>query len=128
MAVAQPRRSVLVIEDEQDTRDMYVVLLGHSGFDVVTARTGMEGFTRACEIRPDLILTDLGLPSLDGWEVIRRLKADTRTKQIPVVVITGRSTPELHDVAAKLGCASLLTKPCMPDDLINEIERTLVTR
>ena len=89
---------------------------------------GTEGFTRACEIRPDLILTDLGLPSLDGWEVIRRLKADTRTKQIPVVVITGRSTPELRDVAAKLGCASLLTKPCMPDDLINEIERTLVTR
>ena len=127
MAAAQPRRSVLVIEDEQDTRDMYVVLLGQSGFDVATARTGTEGFTRACEIRPNLILTDLGLPSLDGWEVIRRLKADTRTKQIPVVVITGRSTPELRDVAAKLGCASLLMKPCMPDDLINEIERTLVT-
>ena len=100
MAAAQPRRSVLVIEDEQDTRDMYVVLLGQSGFDVATARTGTEGFTRACEIRPNLILTDLGLPSLDGWEVIRRLKADTRTKQIPVVVITGRSTPELRDVAA----------------------------
>ena len=127
MAVTQPNRSVLVIEDEPDARDLYVDLLRHAAFDVVTARTGTEGFTRACELRPDVILTDLGLPSIDGWEVIRRLKADPRTSDIPVIVITGWSTPTLHEVSTRLGCASVLTKPCMPDDLIREVHKTLVS-
>jgi two-component system phosphate regulon response regulator PhoB len=125
MALAQPARSVLIIEDEQGPRELYAKLLGHAGFDVVEARTGTEGFTRACEARPDLILTDLGLPGINGWELIRLLKADSRTRDIPVVVVTGWSTPTLRDLAAKLGCASLLSKPCPPDELIAELEKTL---
>ena len=125
MATVPPVRSVLIIEDEQATREMYVKLLAHAGFDVVTARTGTEGFTRACETTPDLIVTDLELPTIDGWEVVRRLKADSRTRGIPVVVVTGWSTPTLRDVAAKLGCASVLLKPCPPEELIAELERTL---
>jgi len=116
--------SVLVIEDDQDTREMYAELLKFSGFSVVTARNGMEGFTRACESKPGVILTDLGLPSIDGWEVIRRLKSDTRTNDIPVIVITGRSSGELIDMASSLG-ARLLLKPCPPDTLIEEIEKTI---
>jgi CheY-like chemotaxis protein len=125
MAAVQPGRSVLIIEDEQDTREVYAELLAHVGFDVVTARTGTEGFTRACETLPDVILTDLGLPSIDGWEMIRRLKADSRTRDIPIVVVTGRFTPTVRDVAARLGCKSLLLKPCLPGELIAELERTL---
>jgi two-component system, cell cycle response regulator DivK len=125
MAAAPPARSVLLIEDEQGTREMYAQLLGYAGFEVVTARTGTEGFTRACEMRPDVILTDLGLPSIDGWEMIRRLKADSRTRDIPVVIVTGWSTPTLRDMAAQLGCASVLLKPCVPHELIAELQQTL---
>jgi len=117
-------RSVLVIEDDQDTRDLYVTVLSISGFTVQTARTGMEGFTRACESRPGVILTDLGLPTIDGWELVRRLKADARTADIPVIVITGRTTSELDEMASSLGTRVLL-KPCPPDMLVSEVERVL---
>ena len=117
-------RSVLVIEDDQDTRDLYVTVLKMSGFTVQTARTGMEGFTRACESRPGVILTDLGLPTIDGWEVVRRLKADARTADIPVIVVTGRTTSELDEMASSLGTRVLL-KPCPPDMLLSEVERVL---
>jgi CheY-like chemotaxis protein len=119
------QRSVLIIEDEQDTRDLYSLLLKQAGYDVVLARNGMEGFTRACESQPSVIVTDLGLPTIDGWEMIRRLRADSRTSHIPVIVVTGWSTPNVQDVAAKLGCASVLTKPCMPDELVGEIQKTI---
>ena len=118
-------RSVLVIEDDQDTRDLYVTLLKISGFTVQTARTGMEGFTRACEWRPGVILTDLGLPTIDGWEVVRRLKADARTTDIPVIVVTGRTTSELDEMASTFGTRVLL-KPCPPDLLVDEVERSLI--
>jgi CheY-like chemotaxis protein len=118
-------RCVLVIEDDADTREMYQELLTMHGFSVKTARTGMEGFTRACELKPDVILTDLGLPHIDGWEVIRRLKSDARTAAIPVVVITGRSTSELDAMAAGLD-ARVLLKPCPPNMLVEEIERSLL--
>ena len=117
-------RSVLVIEDDQDTRDLYVTVLSISGFTVQTARTEMEGFTRACEWRPGVILTDLGLPTIDGWELVRRLKADARTADIPVIVITGRTTSELDEMASSLGTRVLL-KPCPPDMLVSEVERAL---
>jgi DNA-binding response OmpR family regulator len=112
--------SVLVIEDDRDTREMYAELLKFSGFDVVTARNGMEGFTRAAESKPTVILTDLGLPSIDGWEVIRRLRSDDRTSAIPIVVVTGRTTPELNSMASQLG-TRLLTKPCEPDVLVQQV-------
>src|SRR6478609_4175026 len=110
------KRLVLVIEDDQDTREMYAALLKFKGFAVETARTGMEGFTRACESKPGVILTDLGLPTIDGWEVVRRLKSDARTTDIPVIVITGRTTSELDEKAASFGTRVLL-KPCPPDML-----------
>jgi CheY-like chemotaxis protein len=117
-------RSVLVIEDDQDTRDMYAALLAVNGFLVQTARTGTEGFTRACEWKPGVILTDLGLPNIDGWEVVRRLKSDLRTTDIPVIVVTGRTSSELDSKASSFGTPVLL-KPCEPDMLLEEIERSL---
>ena len=119
------QRLVLIIEDDEDTRDMYAALLKLNGFAVQTARTGMEGFTRACESQPGVILTDLGLPTIDGWEVVRRLKSDARTSDIPVIVITGRTSSELDDKALSFGTRVLL-KPCPPDMLIGEVERSLI--
>jgi CheY-like chemotaxis protein len=118
------KRLILVIEDDRDTRDMYTALLKSNGFSVQTARTGTEGFTRACESKPAVILTDLGLPNIDGWEVVRRLKSDPRTADIPVIVITGRATSELDEMAALFNTRVLL-KPCPPAMLIEEVERAI---
>src|ERR1700730_6421487 len=95
------------------------------GFHVVKAKSGMEGFTRACEARPDLIVTDLGMPHISGWDLVRRVRADDRTKAIPVVVLTGWTGPQLHEQASQLGCARLLLKPCLPDARAAEIRQVL---
>jgi CheY-like chemotaxis protein len=119
------RPLVLVVEDHHDTRDLYDAYLCLQGFDVLTARNGMEGFTRACESRPDVIVTDLILPTIDGWELVRRLKADERTNVIPIVVVSGWVLTSAQEKAEQLGCASFLAKPCLPEVLTNEIRRVL---
>ena len=119
------RPLVLVVEDHHDTRDLYGAYLCLKGFDVLTARNGMEGFTRACESQPDVVVTDLLLPTIDGWELVRRLKADERTNVIPIVVVTGWVLTSAQEKAERLGCASFLAKPCLPEVLANEIHRVL---
>jgi two-component system cell cycle response regulator DivK len=121
-----PQSSLVeIVDNDADTREMYAAYLTFQGFQVVKAKSGMEGFTRACETRPDLIVTDLGLPNISGWDLVRRVKADDRTKAIPVVVLTGWTGPQLHEQARQLGCARLLLKPCLPDALLDEIRQVL---
>jgi two-component system cell cycle response regulator DivK len=118
---------VLIVDDDQDARDMYAEFLLFSDFGIVKARNGMEGFTRACETQPDVIVTDLALPSIDGLEFVRRLRGDERTRDIPVVVVTGCTVPAVQETARQLGCDSLLIKPCLPAVLIDKIQRLLAT-
>jgi two-component system cell cycle response regulator DivK len=121
-----PQSSLVeLVDNDADTREMYAAYLTFQGFQVVKAKTGMEGFTRACEARPDLIVTDLGLPHISGWDLVRRVKADHRTKAIPVVVLTSWTGPQLHEQAHLLGCARLLLKPCLPNALADEIRQVL---
>ena len=120
-----PRPLILVIEDHQDTRDLYAVYLSLVDFGVLTARNGMEGFTRACESQPDVIVTDLLLPTIDGWELVRRLRADGRTKAIPIILVSGWVTASAQETAERHGCASFLFKPCFPEVLAHEIHRVL---
>lgn len=119
------RPAILLIEDDRDTREMYKTYLLSQGLKVVAARNGMEGFTRACETEPDIIVTDVMLPNIDGWELVERLRADSRTSRIPVVVVTGCTGPVFEDRARRLGCAKFLVKPCLPDTLASEIRRLL---
>ena len=74
---------------------------------------------------PDLILMDLSLPGMDGWEATRRLKADERTSHIPIVALTGHALAGASEGAKKAGCDSFVTKPCLPDDLVVEVRRML---
>ena len=104
---------------------MYKTYLLAQGLNVVAARNGMEGFTRACETGPDVIVTDVMLPSIDGWELVERLGADTRTSRIPVVIVSGYTGPGFEDRARRLGCARYLSKPCLPDALADVIRRLL---
>jgi two-component system cell cycle response regulator DivK len=116
---------VLVVEDYQDAREMYVAYLQFSGYQVAEATDGEQAIEKTLELMPDIILMDLALPKMDGWEATRRLKLDERTSHIPIVVLTGHALSGHADGARKAGCDSFVTKPCLPDALVVEIERML---
>jgi CheY-like chemotaxis protein len=118
---------ILVVDDYQDAREMYAEYLQFSGFRVAEARNGNEAVEQAVALKPDLILMDLSLPGMDGWEATRRLKADETTKHIPIVALTGHALAGASEGAKKAGCDSFVTKPCLPDDLVVEVRRMLST-
>jgi CheY-like chemotaxis protein len=116
---------ILVVDDYQDAREMYAEYLQYSGFRVAEARNGNEAVTQARSLKPDLILMDLSLPGMDGWEATRVLKADDETRHIPIVALTGHALAGASEGARKAGCDSFVTKPCLPDDLVVEVRRML---
>jgi CheY-like chemotaxis protein len=116
---------ILVVDDYQDAREMYAEYLQFSGFRVAEARNGNEAVEQAFALKPDLILMDLSLPGMDGWEATRQLKSDERTRHIPVVALTGHALAGASEGARKAGCDSFVTKPCLPDDLVVEVRRML---
>jgi len=125
MTIKPDRPRVLLVDDYPDAREMYSEYLEFSGFEVVEAENGMEALQRAIDAAPDIILMDLSLPVMDGWEATRRLKADERTASIPVVALTGHALAGISEGAKKAGCDSFVTKPCLPEDLVKEIRRIL---
>jgi two-component system, cell cycle response regulator DivK len=125
MRTTGDRPRVLLVDDYPDAREMYSEYLQFSGFDVVQAANGMEALQQALEANPDIILMDLSLPVMDGWEATRRLKADKRTAAIPVVALTGHALAGISEGAKKAGCDAFVTKPCLPEDLVKEIQRIL---
>ena len=116
---------ILVVDDYEDAREMYAEYLRFCGFRVAEARNGNEALEQAFSLMPDLILMDLSLPGMDGWEATRQLKADERTNKIPVVALTGHALAGASEGARKAGCDSFVTKPCLPDDLVVEVRRML---
>jgi two-component system, cell cycle response regulator DivK len=118
---------ILVVDDYQDAREMYAEYLQFSGFRVAEAKNGNEAVEQAFALKPDLILMDLSLPGMDGWEATRRLKGDDSTRHIPIVALTGHALAGASEGAKKAGCDSFVTKPCLPDDLVVEVRRMLNT-
>jgi two-component system, cell cycle response regulator DivK len=118
---------ILVVDDYQDAREMYAEYLQFSGFRVAEARNGNEAVEQAFALKPALILMDLSLPGMDGWEATRRLKADETTRHIPIVALTGHALAGASEGARRAGCDSFVTKPCLPDDLVVEVRRMLGT-
>jgi two-component system cell cycle response regulator DivK len=116
---------VLVVDDFADNREMYSEYLSFSGYEVIEAKNGKEAIEAACKRLPDIIIMDLSLPVMDGWEATRRLKADDRTRRIPVVALTGHALAGHSKGAKEAGCDSFLAKPCLPDQLVTEIKRML---
>ena len=116
---------ILVVDDYDDAREMYAEYLQFCGFRVAEARNGNEALDQAFTLKPDLILMDLSLPGMDGWEATRQLKADERTRHIPVVALTGHALAGASEGAKRAGCDSFVTKPCLPDDLVVEVRRML---
>jgi CheY-like chemotaxis protein len=119
---------VLLVDDYQDAREMYAEYLVFSGFQVAEARNGEEAVEKALALRPSIILMDLSLPVMDGWEATRRLKGDARTRAIPVVALTGHALDKHSREAEDAGCDAYVTKPCMPDKLVAEVRRVLAAQ
>jgi len=116
---------VLIVDDFEDNRMMYAQFLTFSGFRVAEAANGKEALEKAGQLLPDLIVMDLSLPVMDGWEATRRLKTDERTRRIPVLALTGHALGRHSEGAKEAGCDGFVTKPCLPEDLIVEIRRML---
>ncbi|HYT75313.1 MAG TPA: response regulator [Vicinamibacterales bacterium] len=125
MTVARDRPLVLVVEDYQDAREMYAAYLQFSGFQVAEAANGIEAVEKTQQLLPDIVLMDLALPRMDGWEATRRLKSDPRTSHIPIVALTGHALAGHAEGAREAGCDAFVTKPCLPDALVAEIKRLL---
>jgi len=119
------RPLVLIVEDQSDLRQLYVQELTISGFDVIEAANGLDAIAHSSSQYPDVILMDLSLPVLDGWEATRRLKSDSRTAHIPVVALTAHDGSGELQRATRAGCDWFVPKPCPPNDLIEEVRRVL---
>ena len=119
---------VLVVDDFQDNREMFAEFLSISGFRVAEASNGREAVDTATALRPDLILMDVSLPEMDGYQATKLLKADERTRSIPIVALTGHAVSGVSEEARAAGCAGVITKPCPPDFLVAEVRRILAAR
>ena len=116
-------RTVLIIEDEKLIIVSTQMVLEAAGFRVESATNGEEGISKARELRPDLILLDIMMPGIDGWETLTRLKRDTETAEIPVIIFTAREHARGHQKSAEMGAADYFRKPFEPDELIELVEK-----
>jgi CheY-like chemotaxis protein len=125
MTVQAPPTLVLLVDDYPDNRDIYVQFLTYSGLRVEEAENGHQALDKAFTLRPDVIVMDLSLPGLDGWEATRRLKQDPRTRDIPVIALTGHALAGHSKGALDAGCDAFIIKPCLPERLLDEIRAIL---
>ena len=116
---------VLLVEDNEMNRDMLSRRLIRRGFQVVFAMDGQQGVDLARSERPDIILMDMSLPAIDGWEATRRVKADNATRSVPVIGLTAHAMAGDREKAIEAGCDDYETKPVELDRLISKIERLL---
>lgn len=118
-------RTVLLIEDNEAALHIFTTILRHAGYSVLQARTGSEGFRHLETELPDVVVVDIGLPVLDGFEVVARMKAESRTREIPIVVATVHVFPADEARARELGCDVFLRKPVEPLQLVTAVDGLL---
>ena len=116
---------ILVVDDTRDTRELFVEYLRMAGFQAEQAESGTEALHKAAMLRPAAIVMDLEMPEMDGWEATRRLKADDRTRDIPVVALSAHVMEGARKKATEAGCAGFLSKPCYPSQVSDELNRIL---
>jgi CheY-like chemotaxis protein len=119
-------KKILVVEDVEFNRDLVVQLL-EDDYEIITATDGAEGLRLAERERPDLILMDLSLPIVDGWEATRRIKADVELKHIPIIALSAHAMTGDEEKARQSGCDDYLSKPLDEDLLFEKIEKFLGT-
>lgn len=120
--------TILLVEDNELNRDMLSRRLARRGYAVISATDGEEGHTMACAHLPDLILMDIGLPEMDGWQVTRLLKENPQTARIPIIALTAHALVTDREKAREVGCDDYDTKPIEFTRLLDKIEALLVAR
>ena len=115
-------QTILLVEDNEFNRDMLSRRLIRRGYSVVTATDGEQGHAMACSLIPDLILMDVGLPEMDGWQVTRLLKTNPETRRIPIIALTAHAMVTDRDKSFQAGCDDYDTKPVEFDRLAQKIE------
>jgi two-component system, cell cycle response regulator DivK len=118
-------KTVLIVEDNEDNRIVYSTILRHFGFQVAEAHDGEQGLAMARDGHPDLILMDISIPLVDGWELTQSLKRDPATRAIPVVALTAHAMPGDRERAIEVGCDGYLAKPCEPRAVLAEVRRLI---
>jgi len=120
--------SILIVEDHRDQREMYASYFAAKGFRTLTATDGPSGLLAARTEQPDVIVMDLSLPHIDGWEATRRLKDDPETAHIPIIACTAHVLGASCERAVDAGCDGYVTKPILPRQLFTEVQRVLGKR
>lgn len=124
--MATTGQAVLLVDDSADTLEMYALGLSLAGYRPLTAIDRDSALDKLKSEHPAAVVTDVQLAgSRTGWELIEEIKNDPSTRQIPVVVLTGRLDPAVAVLAQQVGCAALLSKPCLPDELAHVLQRVL---
>ena len=116
---------ILIAEDSQDLREAYVDWFTFKGFRVESAADGHETLAKASSLSPDCIVMDLSLPGVNGLEVARRLRADPRTRAVPLIAMTGHGGDDMAAQTRQAGFDFYLLKPCLPDRLLAEVRRLI---
>jgi DNA-binding response OmpR family regulator len=122
------KRWVLFIEDTKDHADIYEEALALAGFNVRTASGGTQGLRAATELEPAAMVVDLGLPDVDGWEVIRRIRGNPSGASVPILILTGLTIEDGPERARLAGCDRILKKPCPPAVLLEAIQSAITHR
>ena len=120
-------KKVLLVEDNEDNRDLvsFILKSAHLDMELLTAENGEEGVEMSFKYIPDLILMDMQMPVMDGWDAVPILRADVRTKSIPIVALTAKAKPEDKQRTKEIGCIEHMSKPIVTDELIALVKRYL---
>ena len=121
-------QTVLLVEDNEDNRIIYSTVLRHLGYEVVEAQDGLRAVELARSLKPDIILMDISIPEMDGWEATRVLRQDPITKDIPIVALTAHALADDRERATALGFTSYLAKPVEPRAVVAEVRRWIGDR
>ena len=116
---------ILLVEDNEDNRIIYRLTLAHFGYEVQEVGDGESGVQVARETLPDLILMDVSIPGIDGWEATKILKGDERTAKIPIIALTAHALASDRERAVEVGCDAYLAKPIEPRRVVEEVEKIL---
>ena len=117
---------ILIIDDNEENRDALSRRLQRRGFQVVLAEDGLEGMEKVRLEKPDVVLMDMNMPNLDGWEATRKLKADQATRTVPIIALTAHAMAGDRERSLEVGCADYHTKPVEMAKLLGQIEAFLV--
>lgn len=119
---------ILIVEDFADSRDMYIEFLEAQGFEVAGAEDGLAALKSIESAPPDVVVLDVALPKLDGLSVLRRLRADPRYANLPVLTLSASLGTDYHKLAMAAGATAALEKPCLPDELLEAVRKALKNR